>query len=181
MKSHLLLPLLALVALAAAPQAQAGPGHDHGDEAPANTGVVLPRLAMTSEAFELVGVLNGKTLTLYLDRAATNEPVPKADIELEFAGAKLTPKAQADGSFVLELPQALGEGAHTFTATVTAGDEADLLAGELDLHGDAPHADEHAHWDWKRWGVALLGGGLGLAALVAFQRRKRASTFGAAA
>ena len=178
MKTQLLLPLLALVA---ALQAQAGPGHDHGDEAPASTGVALPRFAMTSEVFELVGVLDGKTLTLYLDRAPTNEPVPKADIELEFAGAKLKPKAQADGSFVLELPQPPGEGVHAITATVTAGEEADLLAGELDLHSDASHADEHAHWDWKRWAAVLTGSGLGLVALVAYLRSKRSSTIGAAA
>ena len=178
MKTSALLLALGLVPWA---PAQAGPGHDHGDEAPVSTGVALPRFAAVSEAFELVGVLDGKTLTLYLDRAASNEPVPQADIELAFGGATLRPQAQADGSFAVTLAQAPGDGVHALTATVTVGEEADLLAGELNLHSDAAHADAHAHWDWKRWGLAVLGGGLGLAALVAFVRRKRASTFGAAA
>lgn len=178
MKTHHLLPLLALVATL---QVQAGPGHDHGDEAPASTGVALPRFAATSDLFELVGVLDGKTLTLYLDRAASNEPVPKAEIELEFAGAKLSPKAQADGSFVVSVAQVPGDGVHAVTATVTVGEEADLLAGELDLHLEKGKTDEHAHIDWKRWGIALGGVGLGIAALVAFLRRKRSSSFGAAA
>ncbi|MFO0123383.1 MAG: hypothetical protein ACK520_13090 [Inhella sp.] len=178
MNTRQFLPLLALVA---ALQVHAGPGHDHGDEAPSNAGVALPRFAAISDAFELVGVLDGKTLTLYLDRAASNEPVPQASIELELAGAKLSPKTQTDGSFVVTLAQAPGDGSHAVTATVTVGEETDLLAGELDLHLDYGKADEHAPVGWKRWGIALMGGGLGLAALAAFLRRKRSTSFGAAA
>ncbi len=181
MKPHL--SLLMALALTALP-AQAGPGHDHGDDAPASTGTALPRFALTSDLFELVGVLDGTTLTLHLDRSASNEPVTQADIELELAGASLRPKAQADGSFVVALRQPLGEGVHAVAATVTVGEEADLLAGELDLHGEAPHDDGHAPAGWKRWGLVLLGvGGVGFVALAlwTWRRRQRAASFGAAA
>lgn len=151
--------LLILLALLLACPAFAGPGHDHGDEAPKTAAPAQPRFAAHSELFELVGVLEGKALTLYLDRADSNEPVTTATLELELAGATLKPRPQADGSFRAELATVPAAGVHPVTATVTAGEEADLLAGELDLHVAA--ADEHAHFDWQRaglWsGLAVLG------------------------
>jgi len=57
------------------------------------------------------------------------------------------------------------------TATVTAGQEVDLLAGELDLHEEA-HADEAAHvHSWKEyagWGAGALAA---LIALILIGRR----------
>ena len=81
--------LLSLLGLLVALSATAGPGHDHDHDhdAPAATApAALPRFAASSELFELVGVLDGKTLTLYLDRAATNEPLTQAALELELGG-----------------------------------------------------------------------------------------------
>ncbi len=92
MKSTHPLAALSLAAflLGAGLPAVAGPGHDHGDAAPAATGSALPRFAAVSETFELVGVLDGKQVTLYLDRFADNAPVRGAKIELEIAGAKFS-------------------------------------------------------------------------------------------
>jgi hypothetical protein len=97
MKStHLLAALsLAVLLLGTSMSATAGEGHDHGDAAPAAAGTALPRFAAVSETFELVGVLDGKQVTLYLDRFADNAPVRGAKIELEIAGAKFN--AQAHG------------------------------------------------------------------------------------
>lgn len=171
MKTSALWPLAGLlVALSAA----AGPGHDHDHDhdAPASVGTALPRFAASSELFELVGVLDGKTLTLYLDRAATNEPLTQAGIELELGGLTLKPQAQADGSFRVALPQALGDGVHPLTATLSVGDEADLLAGELDLHTQVADEASALAGRW-RWGLAAAGG-LGAIALLAVWRRQRA-------
>ena len=65
MKStHLLAALsLAVLLLGTSMSATAGEGHDHGDAAPAAAGTALPRFAAVSETFELVGVLDGKTIT----------------------------------------------------------------------------------------------------------------------
>ncbi len=158
-------PLLAAMSLIAAllvsPLARAGDGHDHGDAPAAATGPALPRFAAVSETFELVGVLNGKQITLYLDRAADNAPVTDAQIELEIAGAKL--KAQKhDGhedAYEVVLAAAPKPGVLPITATVTAGQEVDLLAGELDLH-EAAHTDEVAHvhsWqEYAGWAAAAV-------------------------
>jgi hypothetical protein len=63
------------------------------------------------------------------------------------------------------------------TATVTAGNETDLLAGELDLH-DAAHADEAAHAPgWRslaRWPAAGLATLAALALLAWAARRMSA-------
>jgi hypothetical protein len=154
---------LCAAAILAASPAWAGPGHDHGDAAPAAVGQALPRFSAVSETFELVGVLSGKQITLYLDRFADNSPVRGAQIELEIGGAKFKAEKHGDDEYEVVLPEAPKAGVLPVTATVTAGNEADLLAGELDIH-DMAHADEAAHthsWTeyagWVAAGIAALG------------------------
>ena len=153
---------LCAAAILAASPAWAGPGHDHGDAAPAAVGQALPRFSAMSETFELVGVLNGKQITLYLDRFADNSPVRGAQIELEIGGAKFKAEKQGEDEYEVVLPEAPKAGVLPVTATVTAGNEADLLAGELDLH-EAAHTEEAAHahsWTeyagWAAAGIAAL-------------------------
>ncbi|WP_137734510.1 hypothetical protein [Pseudaquabacterium pictum] len=175
--------LLVSLATAWATAAHAGPGHDHGDAAPAPSGPALPRFTATSETFELVGVLNGRQLTLYLDRAADNAPVAGAQIALEIAGVQHQAQAQ-DDTYGVTLAEPPKPGVLPVTATVTTGAELDLLAGELDLQEDA-HADGAAHshaWPapagWAAAGLAAL------AALIAIGRRlaaRRQRPTGAAA
>ncbi len=153
---------LCAAAILAASPAWAGPGHDHGDAAPAAVGQALPRFSAVSETFELVGVLSGKQITLYLDRFADNSPVRGAQIELEIGGAKFKAEKHGDDDYEVVLPEAPKAGVLPVTATVTAGNEADLLAGELDLH-EAAHTEEAAHahsWTeyagWAAAGIAAL-------------------------
>jgi hypothetical protein len=158
---HTLAALIVAAILVAAP-AWAGEGHDHGDAAPAAVGEALPRFTAESETFELVGVLSGKQITLYLDRFADNSPVRDAQIELEIGGAKFKAEKQGEDEYEVVLPEAPKPGVLPVTVTVTAGNEADLLAGELDIHEEA-HSEEAAHthsWTeytgWAAAGVASL-------------------------
>ena len=124
------------------PIALAGPGHDHG-EAPAPAaaaGTALPRFAATSDLFELVGVLDGQKIALYLDHAGDNSPVKDARLELDIAGTSVPVTRVAEGEFQAALAAPLAEGVSPVTATVAAGNETDLLAGEIDLH-PAAHTD----------------------------------------
>lgn len=175
--------LLVSVALAWPTVAQAGPGHDHGDAAPTSTGPALPRFAAVSEAFELVGVLNGQQITLYLDRATDNAPVVGAQIELEIGGVKFKAEAH-DDTYDVVLAETPKPGVLPITATVTAGAEVDLLAGELDLHEDA-HAGEVAHThSWTQYAGWVAAGLAALAVLVFIGRRvaaRRENPAGAAA
>ena len=110
------IPLLALW-LAAALPTRADDGHNH--DAPATAAApALPRFAASSELFELVGVLDGKQLTLYLDHAASNAPVSGATLELELGGAKLKAAPGGEGEFSVQLDSEPKPGVIPVTATV---------------------------------------------------------------
>lgn len=161
--------LLAAASLLLPPIASAGDGHDHGDAAPAAGGPALPRFAAGSESFELVGVLDGRRLTLYLDRAADNQPIGNAQIELEIAGTRLKAAPHGPDEYEAELAGEPPAGVLPVTATVTVGSEADLLAGELDLH--AAQAVAQARPSNAAAYAAWGGGVLSLAALAFAARR----------
>jgi hypothetical protein len=162
---------LAALLLGAGTSALAGDGHDHGDAAPAATGTALPRFAAVSETFELVGVLAGKQLTLYLDHFADNAPVRGALIELDIAGAKFKAEQHGDDAYEVTLKDAPKPGVLPITATVTAGGEVDLLAGEIDLHEEDHHEEPAAASSWKEFAGWAAGGLVALLVLVFGGRR----------
>lgn len=156
------LALLATLALAWGATAHAGPGHDHGDAPATAAGSTLPRFAATSDDFELVGVLQGQHLSLYLDRAPDNSPVDGAQITLEINGTAVPVQAYGPGEYEATLAQPLPDGEHAIAGTLVAGAQSDLLAATLDLHGnEATHADTAPAWR------KALHWAAGLAALVA--------------
>ena len=178
-----LFPLSALLALAMAMAAPvlAGPGHDHGDEKSAPATSAAPRFNAHSELFELVGVVNRGTLTLYLDRYADNTPVTAGVIELEIKpaqGATLTLKAAPaeEGVFTAALAKPFGPGAYAITATVKATldgkTETDLLAATLEISSDQV-TEIRSHQ--RSYEVAALGAALAaiLAALAWWKLRRR--------
>lgn len=150
-------------------------GHDHGAPAAA-AGPALPRFTAVSDAFELVGVVNGKQLTIYLDRFDDNAPVKGAQIELELSGTKLALKPHADGEYEATLGQELQPGITAVTATVVAGKLTDLLAADIDVHADT-HADEVHGPGWQRIAAWSLGAiaVLGLVAWATWRARRSAA------
>lgn len=148
-------------------------GHDHGAPAAAAPGSGTPRFSAVSETFELVGVLSGRQLTLYLDRAGDNSPVKAAQLELELGGVKLAVKPRGEGEFEATLAQELKPGVTSVAATVIAGQETDLLAGELDIRADSHTDAATVRLPWKKYGIWLLAGLLTLTLLVLGQRRVR--------
>ena len=135
--------------------------HGHSHDAPAQSvGQALPRFAATSEAFELVGVVNGKHVTLYLDRAPDNSPVNGAQLQLELGGAKVDVKPHGEGEFEGSLARELKPGVIPVTATVIVGNESDLLAGDLDLHANTHESGASRSWlnyvIWIAAGIASL-------------------------
>lgn len=144
---HLRSPLAALaLALAlglAMPAAHAHEGHDDGPAAaPANA---APRFAAASELFELVGVIDGRRLTLYLDHAADNSPVQDARLELEVGGKAAAVTRLGEGLYQAELAAPLADGETPVTATVVAAGDSDLLAAAIDRHASSA-APDHAAW-----------------------------------
>jgi membrane fusion protein, heavy metal efflux system len=64
-------------------EAPANEGHDHDAPAAKISVPAAPRAEASSELFELVAISRSGELTIYLDRFATNEPVPDAAISVE--------------------------------------------------------------------------------------------------
>ncbi|MDO9225387.1 MAG: hypothetical protein Q8M09_14085 [Pseudomonadota bacterium] len=144
-----------LSGLSLIPPAFAHEGHDHGDAPkPVPVADAAPRFETASEAFELVGVLHGRALTLYLDDYASNAPVEKATLEVEAGKQKMQAKESEPGVYFLELtdtkPGRLG-----LVFTIQAGESVDLLTANLEI--PAPKAAaKTAAFDWRRLGWAGL-------------------------
>ncbi|WP_367068668.1 hypothetical protein [Oryzisolibacter sp. LB2S] len=160
------LPVLALMLAAQlaalGTAAQAHEGHEGHDDAPALQTSAAPRFALASEQFELVGVIDGQHLTLYLDHAGDNSPVHDARLELDVGGQSLAVTAVGEGLFQAELAQPLADGETPVTATVMAGAASDLLAGDIDWHAPAESVPP------ARWGARpLLAAGAALLAALA--------------
>jgi hypothetical protein len=130
--------------------------------------------------FEAVGLLKGDELSITLDRYASNEPVLNAKVEVESGSYKAVAAFQAEqADYSLPSTAFKKPGTYAVVLTVTAGDQTDLLTGELvvpDPDARAVH-DEHAR-PWLRW-AAYAGGALLLAAiaLLVLRKRKQAATF----
>ena len=134
----------------------AAEGHDHGEEPAIEAGETLPRFAAASESFELVGVVNGKQVTLYLDRFADNSPVKDAKIELELGGNKLPVESHAEGEYETTLKEALKPGVLPVVASVTVDEDADLLAGELDMREKSSTSETKDIYQQRWWGKPLF-------------------------
>lgn len=172
--AHIQQALTAIFFIASGLFATAWAGGDHGAEAPAAAGVVTsPRISSHSDLFELVGVVENGEMKIYLDRYASNEPVTDAKIEVEAGTAKGTAAPQPDGSYSFKHDLLGQPGALAVSFVVAAGEDTDLLAGDLVITD--PHAaDEHldANRPWLRW-TAYAGAALLLATLAAAAWRKR--------
>ena len=114
------------------------PALAHGDHAeaapPASAGPIAPRFAAKSEEFELVGTAQGKTLTMYLDRFRDNSPVKDARLEVGTAdGKSVVATAAGEGTYRITEDWVAAPGHHDLVLTITAGSDADLLAGTLEI------------------------------------------------
>lgn len=139
MKRSLLLFISLCAALALTRVASAGPGHDHGDGAPAASGPSLPRFSAQSDLFEAVGVLGKDELVIYIDRAATNEAVLNATVELESGSIKAIGKFEPTlGEYHFDGKPFQATAVYPITLTIKAGKDSDLLSGDLDVHGAEP-------------------------------------------
>lgn len=183
--------LLVGLSVQVAPPAMAHAGEDHGAAAAMPAAALLPRASATTEAFELVAVLEAAAgrLLVYVDDADRNAPVSRAEVQVDGAGptgAAAMAAEIAPGVYALALAQPLAAGAHALSFTVQAGNTADLLAATLNMPAPsaaAPNAQETgalaaALSSAGRPAAAWLAAGLLLAAGawgVIWMRRRRTS------
>lgn len=172
MKQLTALFLGAVIASPAWAGGDASDGHSHAAPEPVPAVAAAPRAIATTEEFEVVAVVAGKQLTVYIDRFASNEPVAQAKVEVEGAGLKGIASEAAPGTYVMNLAAVIPPGKHPLTISIEAGETADLLAATLDT-SLAASGVVHVHsWsEWIVWIVAALL--LASGALLAVRRGRR--------
>lgn len=171
MRPRRFLAATAVAASLAAPvafPALAHEGHEHGDAPKPVVATSAPTMETSSSDFELVAVAQGRTLLIYLDRAATNEPVTGATVEVDADGEAVTaaPVADAVGVYRLQPGWLSKPGPHEVTVSIAAADAADLLIGTLEIPADAQPAGS--------------GGGHGVSAILGQVRNDPGLMLGAA-
>lgn len=149
-------------------------GHDDAASTPVNVGGA-PRVEASSDLFEVVGVVDRGTMTIFLDRYATNEPVIDAKIDIDAGTAKGVAQASRDGTYTFAHAALAQLGTLPVTFTVASGADTDLLTGELVI-GDANAPDSRTQTTpaWKA--TAWMAGSLILVGIVTalwwFRRRQ---------
>lgn len=126
---------LALVSSLVSKGLLAHEGHDHGGPKIEITTAVAPRFDAVSDDFELVGVVKGKDLIVYLDRFRTNEPIPAAKITATANGEPVPVEPLDDKSYRIRTPLLVSSGKIDFQFTIIDGGLTDLLAGSLEATG----------------------------------------------
>jgi RND family efflux transporter MFP subunit len=140
---------VALASLLSVAPLAAHEGHDHGaPPAPVAT-AGSPRIALHSDAYELVGILRGDRLTLFLDRYAGNAPVTDAGLVVTIGtGADVAATPTPEGTYVVASDQFVGAGPLELVFAITHPGGDDLLIGTLERPAapaaGAPAASGHA-------------------------------------
>lgn len=180
--SALLIPSLLMPGLL---MAGGGDDHQHGPEstAPAAPTAQVLRTEATSELFELVAVLEGDKLVIHLDRFASNEPVTGAKVSVEGGPLKAVAATERDGTYTVPAAVLAAPGTHALLFTIQAGQDNDLLNGDLVVTSPAAAAAHADGFEWRGVAAPALGGVLVVLALgagaFAWRRRRRVSQAGA--
>ncbi len=153
-------------------------GEDHGDVTAPVVGIgMAPRASAQTEDFEIVAQAQGTTLTLTLDRFATNAPVVDAQIEVESGSTlKQTAKQIAPGVYMVQGTPFGVPGSYPLSFSIQAGETSDLMATTLEIVApttDTGHAHGGVKWAaWTAWSVSAAALVL-LLTLVLLRRRNR--------
>lgn len=163
-------------------------GHDHGAPPPPVTNTIAPRIDASSNDFEIVAIVRGDRLRLYLDTFKTNEPVRDAEIEVDTAAGILKAVADRDGAYEVAAPWLLRPGTYDLAITVQASGIVDVLTGTLTVPPSTPPASGlggvrerlsslAAAWsrDQVFWAVAALAFLAGLGASGLWRRWRTAA------
>ncbi len=130
---HAVMLSLNLLFYAPASFAHAGAGHDNDPVASSAAGTASPRIAVATESFQFVGVVEGEVLVIYLDRAIDNEPVNTATVEVSLNGDSIKATVQPDGTYELVSPLLKVPGQIEVLVTIADGAVSDLLVGSLTI------------------------------------------------
>jgi hypothetical protein len=133
--------------------ASAHEGHNHDKEIkPQSNVAAAPTLTAVSENYELVAIVQGRQMTVYLDRFESNAPVIDADLDFDFSGTGAKATRNADGTYSVALPKNVDlKNTMPVTITILAAAGPDLLSGDLVI----PKLETHSSWS-ALWVVAIV-------------------------
>ena len=133
--------------------ASAHEGQNHDKELkPQNNVAAAPTLTAVSENYELVAIVQGRQMTVYLDQFVSNTPVVDADMDFDFSGTVVKATRNADGTYSVALPKKVDlKSSIPVTVTILAAAGADLLSGDLVI----AQSDKHSSWS-TFWMVAIV-------------------------
>ena len=148
-----------VVILASTPlhRALAHEGHNHDE--PKGTGAAdtaSPRVVAVSETYQVVGLVEGEVLVIYLDRAADNEPVTDAVLEVSFNGESFKAELLKNGTYEVTAPVLKQPGEIEVLVTVGGSAAPDLLVGALRLGTSGSRSAPPSN-SWLRWFEAIAG------------------------
>lgn len=176
----------ALLAIWAIGPVLAHEGHDHGDKAVAPLVKAASRADATSDQFELVAVVRGLDLEIFLDTFATNEPIEAAVIEVETPAGPAKMAPVSGQPYRLSAPWLSKPGAVDLIFTVTANGVTEILPVTLNvanLPATASATQTNAtpkSLDLRMIGAVALAFVVGLGAMAAISRSRRAAAIIAA-
>jgi RND family efflux transporter MFP subunit len=129
-----------LLALSGWWPATAHEGHDHGAPVARASAEAAPRASAQSESYELVAVLKGEALLVYLDHFEDNRPVGDAALEITIADKTLAAERLPDAVYRVPAPGLARPGKHELIFTVKGGPGDDLLIATLEVPAAVPSA-----------------------------------------
>jgi len=133
-------------------------GHDNEQSVTA-AAPGLPRLVTSSETYELVALLEGERLTIYLDRFEDNSPVTDAGITVTLNEESVPATAVGDGTYRLSSKKFNDGGLVELVFDIKAKEADDLLIGKMTLVGsDRNQRIANAgSWYGRVWSYARHG------------------------
>src|SRR5262245_52168898 len=121
-------------------------GHEDDDATrSALASSTYPRVNAQSELYELVGILTGERLSIYLDHFATNEPVADAKVKVGIGDTEpVDAEPMENGIYTMSFPRLATTGSVEVVFSVRAASGDDLLVGSLTLPSDTESTDAAA-------------------------------------
>lgn len=172
MKTLSRLIVAAALFLVPAPLAKAHEGHDHETIAPP-TNAAVPTLEADGSDVQIVALLRGQTLILFVDRLADNSPVTGAAVTVAVdGGPAMAVPVTPDGTYQAAAPWAK-PGDHALNFVVTGDGLADLLVGTLTVPVASGEVRAGMPWGVVLLPVATFIGGLLLGAVLKIRRGTR--------
>lgn len=106
-------------------------GETHDSAAVVPDQAIEPRVEMSGESVEVLGILKGKDLWLFVSRWATNAPLAGLQVSAESGGSVMPVTAVADGLYRSTAEGLAKAGRHAIIVSVQGDGVEDLLTGEL--------------------------------------------------